>query len=197
MCADTPDTPVQIEMFPPLGAAGAIVTPADDGAETPPLTRPRQRGYRSDIGKTHRYPIRPRKCKRCGQVFTPRYKLAKYCSNACRQAGHKARHKRKRKASAAAAEAGLIVHTCPHCRRNFLDRVHTLRVYCTGACTQAAYKARKRATVHALGALLALDHGKAFDLVERLGTTRARQQLQLFGMEYNPFARQYISLGAA
>lgn len=197
MCADTPDTPVPADMFTPPGAAGAMVTPDSAGVEQLQVTRWKRTTPRTDKGKTHRYPARARKCAQCGQVYTPLRKTGRYCSNACRQAAFKARRRKARKRAGTSAQSALIVHTCPHCTRTWLDRPNTLRVYCSGACTQAAYKARKRATVRALGALLALDHGKAFDLVERLGTTRARQQLQRCGLEYCIPARTYVSLGAA
>lgn len=107
-------------------------------------------------------------CHRCGVLFAAWRVDAKYCGSACRQAAHRDRRRRARIAQAiehptplaehkarrqeitdrrlATKRAQVIEYSCRHCGRQFqTDGTGTGRLYCSNACRQAAYRARKAA----------------------------------------------------
>lgn len=80
------------------------------------------------------------KCAVCGDEFKSRSRYAKYCSRRC--ANDAAIAKRKRKTDARREWA----NHCKACGQPMeQDPAAKIRRYCSAACKQSAYRARKRA----------------------------------------------------
>ena len=92
-------------------------------------------------------------CHHCRAPFTARRRDARFCSNACRQAAHRAAHPADRSPAhraeiAAARIAGKRATSyesyCRQCGARFwTDGTGTARLYCSNACRQARYRTRK------------------------------------------------------
>lgn len=89
-------------------------------------------------------------CPVCQRYFAARRADAKYCSDACRQVAHRRRHRPTRGQRARQTydtkKAQTYKRTCDHCGRTFYpDGTQGAMIYCSNACKQAAYRARKKA----------------------------------------------------
>jgi hypothetical protein len=91
----------------------------------------------------------------CEEAFTCTNKRQKYCSSACRQAAYEARidpevkywrRKQARAQKIVESRRGNFQHiVCVHCQQPFKrSNNEALRIYCSPACRQAAYRERKK-----------------------------------------------------
>lgn len=97
-------------------------------------------------------------CSSCGRPFHAQRSTAKYCSNACKQDAYRQRngltsglhpndaHREAARRGAITLAARYFEVTCQHCGRVVGADGNTVKnlKYCSDACSQAAYRKRKK-----------------------------------------------------
>lgn len=137
------------------------------------------------------YKPRARKCKQCGEHFTPQRKGGEYCGAACRQAAYRKRLSKAVKAQPKVKPA-VAPFVCEHCGKSSWQPVVKDRRYCSATCRVGACAARKEAAIEAL-ALTIGDYDKAAVSVENLGMKVTRAALACMGLQYDAVARQWVN----
>jgi hypothetical protein len=91
-----------------------------------------------------------RYCFKCGSPFHPTRETAKYCSAKCRQEAYRERHYQPKPCSERLIKqyqtkgSHLTNLTCCECNKTFLaNGREMMKMYCSNACKQRAYRGRK------------------------------------------------------
>jgi hypothetical protein len=137
---------------------------------------------------THRsYKLRARHCKNCGEVFTPKSKHGRFCSDTCRKAAWK---KERRKHPKPPKEKPLELQTCAGCRQGFFG-VRGQK-HCTPSCKTAAWRHRRQAAIAILAFDMQISETKAADVVEVSGMKKITAYLTTRGYVYNDVEQEWM-----
>lgn len=163
------------------GAIDLTLAPVMPLTPSPTAPLPSKRAYKP----------RARKCKQCGEGFTPQRKSALYCSAACNQKAYRKRQSKAKKA-APKPKPQLAPFVCEHCGKSSWQPVVKDRRYCSATCRVGACGARREAAIEAL-ALTGVGYEKAAIAVESLGMKTISASLGCLGLAYDAQARQWMN----
>jgi hypothetical protein len=176
-------SPQGVTIAPETGVTRVFETGVTQKSETLPKTTyfpARNRSYKP----------RARRCKSCGQNFTPKAKHARFCSDRCRKAAWRKHSHNKSKPAAKMVEYQVVVCAC--CGKSFFANDGKGAKHCTPSCRTKAWRERREAAVEALVLDMGIQPTKAADLIEVGGMRKITAYLTARGYAYDVVARAWF-----
>jgi hypothetical protein len=139
------------------------------------------------------YKPRARRCKTCGDTFTPKSKHGAYCSDKCRKKAWRDRVARSKAAKPQPAkEEQLELLTCPTCGHGFFAPAGKGQRHCSPSCRTKAWRQRRAAAVEALACDMGITYDKASDVVEQYGMKKTGEYLGSRGYVFDVEERVWL-----
>ena len=139
---------------------------------------------------THRsYKPRARRCKNCGEHFTPKSKHGRFCTDNCRKAAWKREQGRKNR-SVKVQQPALEVIVCAGCGKPFFGLAG--QKHCKAACKTAAWRIRRSAAIVALAVDMGISEAKAADAIDFGGMKKITAYLTARGYSYDAITQAWL-----
>jgi hypothetical protein len=138
---------------------------------------------------THRsYKPRARRCKNCGENFTPKSKHGRFCTDNCRKTAWKREQGRKNRS--VKVQPALEVIVCAGCSKSFFGL--SGQKHCKAACKTAAWRIRRTAAIVALAVDMGISEAKAADAIDFGGMKKITAYLAARGYYYDATAKAWL-----